>query len=145
MCILLSGLPVLIGQNEDDGVIGDCDAFVAAWLPGTEGLGITDVLFGDYNPTGRLTFSWPKNAAQMESTINVGDAVYDPLFEYGYGMDYYSPISGSGYDEWYVGIYYAVGAKVSYNGSNWENTFAHTSQVDWYPGAPGLWFWIEIE
>ena len=60
-------------------------------------------------------------------------------------MDYYSTPSGSGYDEWEIGIYYAVGAKVSYNGINWENTFAHTSQIDWYPGAPGLWFWVEIE
>ena len=143
VCILLSGRPVLIGENTNDGVLGDCDAFVAAWLPGTEGQGITDVLFGDYNPTGRLTFSWPRNETQINNRINVGDQNYDPLFEYGYGLDYYSSQAG-GLDPWETGVYYPVGAQVTYNGANWECVFAHTSQTDWYPGAPELWFWQEL-
>jgi len=68
------------------------DAFVAAWLPGSEGGGLADVLFANadgtpnYNFTGRLSFSWPANAAQVE--INVGDANYNPLFVYGFGLSY---------------------------------------------------------
>ncbi len=50
--ILLSGRPMII-----DKVIGKADAFVAAWLPGTEGDGVADVLFGDYKPTGKLSYS----------------------------------------------------------------------------------------
>ncbi|MDP9203711.1 MAG: glycoside hydrolase family 3 C-terminal domain-containing protein, partial [Gemmatimonadota bacterium] len=64
--------------------LGRCDAFVAAWLPGTEGQGVTDVLFGDYKPTGKLSFSWPRSMAQIP--INVGDKNYDPLFKYGFGL-----------------------------------------------------------
>jgi len=79
--ILFSGRPMII-----DKVLDQADAFIAAWLPGTEGEGITDVLFGDYRPTGRLSFSWPRSMAQIP--INVGDKKYDPLFRYGYGMSY---------------------------------------------------------
>jgi beta-glucosidase len=70
------------------------DSFVAAWLPGTEGKGVTDVLFrkadGKINKDfrGKLSFSWPKSACQ--SPLNVGDANYDPLFKYGYGLNYSS-------------------------------------------------------
>jgi beta-glucosidase len=67
-------------------VLGQCDAFVAAWLPGTEGQGVADVLFGDYKPTGKLSFSWPRSMAQIP--INVGDKNYDPLFKYGFGLTY---------------------------------------------------------
>jgi beta-glucosidase len=52
---------------------------VAAWLPGTEGQGVADVLFGDYKPTGKLSFTWPKAA---------GKGTADPLFAYGYGLKY---------------------------------------------------------
>lgn len=68
------------------------DAFVIAWLPGTEGVGIADVLIGDKsgNPKfdfkGRLSFSWPANAVQ--TTVNVGDQDYQPLFRYGFGLSY---------------------------------------------------------
>jgi hypothetical protein len=67
-------------------VLNDCDAFVAAWLPGTEGQGIADVLFGDYNFTGKLSHSWPRTMDQIP--INSGDANYDPLFPYGFGLAY---------------------------------------------------------
>jgi beta-glucosidase len=79
--VLLSGRPMII-----ESVLGKADAFVAAWLPGTEGQGVADVLFGDYKPTGKLTFSWPRTMAQVP--IHVGSAKYDPLFKYGYGLTY---------------------------------------------------------
>jgi beta-glucosidase len=52
--VLYSGRPMEIQP-----VLGKADAFMAAWLPGTEGAGIADVLFGDYRPTGKLSFRWP--------------------------------------------------------------------------------------
>ncbi|MEP6391707.1 MAG: glycoside hydrolase family 3 protein [Halioglobus sp.] len=58
-------------------------AFVAAWLPGSEGQGVAEVLFGDYDFTGKLSFSWPKT---VDKTPNVGDADYDPLLSYGFGL-----------------------------------------------------------
>ncbi len=79
--VLLSGRPMVI-----ENVLGKADAFLAAWLPGTEGEGVADVLFGDYKPTGKLTFSWPRTMAQIP--IHVGSPDYDPLFKYGYGLTY---------------------------------------------------------
>lgn len=81
VAILLSGRPLII---EDQ--LPHFDALLAAWLPGTEGEGVVDVLFGDYNPTGKLSFTWPRSMAQLP--INVGDGDYDPLFEYGFGLSY---------------------------------------------------------
>ncbi|HEU4832909.1 MAG TPA: glycoside hydrolase family 3 N-terminal domain-containing protein [Pyrinomonadaceae bacterium] len=77
--VLISGRPMII-----DKVIDRADAFVAAWLPGTEGRGVTDVLFGDYRFVGKLSFSWPRSMDQIP--INAGDRNYDPLFKYGYGL-----------------------------------------------------------
>ena len=79
LIVLISGRPVIIEK-----VIDKADAFVAAWLPGTEGRGVTDVLFGDFKPIGKLSFSWPRSMAQIP--INVGDQNYDPLFKYGFGL-----------------------------------------------------------
>jgi beta-glucosidase len=79
--VLLSGRPLIIND-----ALAQCDAFVAAWLPGTEGQGVADVLFGDYKPTGKLSFSWPRSMAQIP--INVGDKDYDPLFKYGFGLSF---------------------------------------------------------
>ncbi|MBN1805490.1 MAG: glycoside hydrolase family 3 C-terminal domain-containing protein [Sedimentisphaerales bacterium] len=79
--ILFSGRPMIIND-----VLDQADAFIAAWLPGTEGQGISDVLFGDYKPTGKLSFTWPKSMSQIP--INLGDSDYDPLFPYGYGLTY---------------------------------------------------------
>jgi beta-glucosidase len=64
------------GEPEEPGSIPP-DAVVAAWLPGSEGQGVADVLFGDYKPTGELSFTWPKA---------VGKGTADPLFAYGYGL-----------------------------------------------------------
>jgi beta-glucosidase len=79
--VLLSGRPMILGE-----ALTQADALVAAWLPGTEGAGVADVLFGDYKPTGKLSFSWPRSMDQIP--INVGDAKYDPLFAYGFGLTY---------------------------------------------------------
>ena len=81
LIILVSGRPMLI---EDE--IKDCDAFIAVWLPGTEGAGIADVIFGDHAPTGKLSMSWPRSMDQLP--INIGDKIYNPLFPFGYGLSY---------------------------------------------------------
>ena len=62
------------------------DAIVAAWLPGTEGEGVADVLFGDYKPTGKLSFTWPRSMSQIP--INVGDAELRPAVPFGFGLSY---------------------------------------------------------
>jgi beta-glucosidase len=77
--ILISGRPLIITST-----LSQVDAFVAAWLPGTEGRGVTDVLFGDYPFTGKLPHTWPRTIQQVP--VNVGDTVYDPLFPYGFGL-----------------------------------------------------------
>ena len=77
--ILISGRPMIIEK-----VIDKADAFVAAWLPGTEGRGVADVLFGDFKFVGKLSNSWPRSMAQIP--INVGDKNHDPLFKYGHGL-----------------------------------------------------------
>jgi beta-glucosidase len=79
--VLVSGRPLVL-----DAILADADAIVAAWLPGTEGAGVADVLFGDYAPTGRLSHSWPRSMAQVP--VNWGDPVYDPRYPYGYGLSY---------------------------------------------------------
>jgi len=79
--VLVSGRPLILGD-----ALGTADAVVAAWLPGSEGAGVADVLFGDYKPTGKLSFSWPRSTAQIP--VNVGDATYDPLFPFGFGLTY---------------------------------------------------------
>lgn len=83
--VLISGRPMILGD-----VLDASDALVAAWLPGSEGQGVADVLFGDFAPTGKLSFTWPRRVDQHP--INVGDEDYDPLFPYGYGLTY--PVRG---------------------------------------------------
>jgi len=79
--ILISGRPMIINE-----VLDESDAFLAAWLPGTEGLGISDVIFGDFDFTGKLSMTWPKSMKQIP--INYGDSSYDPLFKFGFGLSY---------------------------------------------------------
>jgi beta-glucosidase len=79
--VLVSGRPLVL-----DAILGDADAIVAAWLPGTEGAGVAEVLFGDSPPTGRLSHSWPRSTAQVP--VNWGDPAYNPLYPYGYGLSY---------------------------------------------------------
>ena len=79
--VLVVGRPMII-----DAILPLADAIVVAWLPGTEAAGITDVLFGDVHPTGKLPHSWPRSVSQIP--INYGDANYDPLYPYGHGLTY---------------------------------------------------------
>ncbi|MCO6487194.1 MAG: glycoside hydrolase family 3 C-terminal domain-containing protein [Phaeodactylibacter sp.] len=78
VAVLISGRPMILGE-----MLPYTDAMIAAWYPGTEGGGIAEVLFGDYQPSGQLTHSWPRDMAQIP--INVGDDDYAPLFEYRHG------------------------------------------------------------
>ncbi|MET8582716.1 glycoside hydrolase family 3 N-terminal domain-containing protein [Streptomyces collinus] len=77
--LIVSGRPQLIGDR-----LGRIDALVASWLPGTEGGGVADVLYGSRPFTGQLPVTWPRSAAQLP--INVGDSAYDPQFPYGWGL-----------------------------------------------------------
>ncbi|MFO7828516.1 MAG: glycoside hydrolase family 3 N-terminal domain-containing protein, partial [Bacteroidales bacterium] len=87
IAVLISGRPLIIGD-----ILPYTDAIIAAWLPGTEGDGVADIIFGNYNPMGKLTHSWPKNMEQIP--INYGDQNYDPLFEYKHGFSFF-PIRDS--------------------------------------------------
>jgi beta-glucosidase len=80
IAILVSGRPLVI-----DAILGKADAIVAAWLPGTEGAGVADVLFGDHKPTGRLSFTWPRGDS---TSFARGDAGYQTLFPFGHGLNY---------------------------------------------------------
>jgi len=79
--VLVTGRPLIL-----EPILAAADAILVAWLPGTEGNGVTDVLFGDHPPTGKLSHSWPRSMEQIP--INVGDANYDPLFPYDFGLTY---------------------------------------------------------
>lgn len=77
--IIISGRPLVI-----EPYLPLIDALVAAWLPGSEGKGVTDVLFGDYGFTGKLPRTWFKSVDQLP--MNIGDDHYDPLFPFGFGL-----------------------------------------------------------
>ena len=83
--VLISGRPMVVTDQ-----INQSDAFVAAWLPGSEGDGIAEVLFGDYNFSGKLPHSWPKSVDDFSGKYgpNYWDTTILPLFEYGYGLTY---------------------------------------------------------
>uniref|UniRef100_A0A5B7A030 Putative lysosomal beta glucosidase-like n=1 Tax=Davidia involucrata TaxID=16924 RepID=A0A5B7A030_DAVIN len=77
--IIISGRPVVIKPY-----LATIGALVAAWLPGTEGQGVADVLFGEYGFSGKLPHTWFKTVDQLP--MNVGDPHYDPLFPFGFGL-----------------------------------------------------------
>ncbi|GAB2285654.1 hypothetical protein Dimus_020095 [Dionaea muscipula] len=77
--VLISGRPVVIEPH-----LEKMDALIAAWLPGSQGQGVTDVLFGDYGFTGKLSRTWFKRVDQLP--MNFGDKDYDPLFPFGFGL-----------------------------------------------------------
>ncbi|HVY83755.1 MAG TPA: exo 1,3/1,4-beta-D-glucan glucohydrolase [Caulobacterales bacterium] len=88
--VFLSGRPLYVTPH-----INASNAFIAAWLPGSEGGGVADLLFRaprgqtQYDFRGQLSYSWPRSPDQ--TPLNVGDANYNPLFAYGYGMSYAQP------------------------------------------------------
>lgn len=77
--VVISGRPVVIQPY-----LATMEALVAAWLPGTEGQGVADLLFGDFGFTGKLARTWFKSVDQLP--MNVGDPHYDPLFPFGFGL-----------------------------------------------------------
>jgi len=77
--VLLSGRPLIL-----DSALDASDAFVAAWLPGTEGEGVADVLYGDYKPSGKLPRDWPRNNDQLDEVLTD----QNPLFRRGFGLEY---------------------------------------------------------
>jgi beta-glucosidase len=116
VAVMLSGRALYLNPQ-----INAADAFVEAWLPGSEGEGVADVLTGKHDFTGKLSFSWPKSPDQ--TPLNVGDAKYDPQFAYGFGLSYAAPaptptlpeVAGAmKYGE--KSVYYAKGS--AWNGYN---------------------------
>ncbi|GJN41515.1 hypothetical protein PR202_gn00904 [Eleusine coracana subsp. coracana] len=77
--VIVSGRPLVV-----EPYLGAMDALVAAWLPGTEGQGVADVLFGDYGFSGKLPRTWFRSVDQLP--MNLGDKHYDPLFPVGFGL-----------------------------------------------------------
>jgi beta-glucosidase len=78
VAVIVSGRPMII-----DAILDKADAIVAAWLPGTEGDGVADVLFGDYKPTGKLSFTWPRGDS---TSLERSDPGYKTLFPFGHGL-----------------------------------------------------------
>lgn len=107
--VLVSGRPMILEK-----VLHFADVIFAAWLPGTEGEGVADILFGDYQPKGILSRTWPKNMAQIP--INYGDSVYHPLYSYGFGITSFtdSPVGSPPVP---------LSAIVTSDGSHFELTF----------------------
>lgn len=120
--VFISGRPLWVNR-----ALNASDAFVAAWLPGSEGAGIADVLFADasgkarYDFTGKLPFSWPKTLDQTE--VNIGDAHYDPLFPFGYGLTYR--------DKTNLGDLSTEENFENVKGGNDEELFVGTAQAPW--------------
>jgi len=116
VAVFLSGRPLWVNRE-----INAADAFVAAWLPGSEGAGIADVLLRrpdgsvQYDFKGKLGFSWPRSATQYAN--NVGQKDYNPLFAFGFGLTYadkgdlaaLSEVSGVTGNEGAAGVFFARG------------------------------------
>jgi beta-glucosidase len=79
--LILSGRPLVLESAQQNS-----DAIVAAWLPGTEGLGVTDVLFGDARPKGKLPRTWPRDNTHLGLTVNNAQASSEPLYPFGHGL-----------------------------------------------------------
>jgi beta-glucosidase len=80
--VLLSGRPLVLGSSAVQ-----ADSLLAAWLPGSEGAGVADVLFGDHKPTGKLSFTWPQSMEQ----VPIGHGKKAPegsLYPLGFGLSY---------------------------------------------------------
>lgn len=115
--VFISGRPMWVNAE-----LNVSDAFVTAWLPGTEGAGIADVILakpgGDINFdfTGKLSFSWPRSPNQTE--VNRFDSTYDPLLPYGFGLTYSDGnILPDDLDESSKGGSHTIPAKALFNGA----------------------------
>jgi beta-glucosidase len=80
VAVLVSGRPLFV-----DDLLPQVDSFVAAWLPGSEGDGVADVLFGKWKPSGKLSFTWPRASS---TSLHLGDPGYETLFPFGSGLSY---------------------------------------------------------
>jgi len=125
-CVVLvvSGRPQIVTD-----LLGNVDALVASWLPGTEGAGVADVLFGDYNPTGKLPMTWMQSVSQQP--INDGDG-QTPLFPYGFVLSYpqgKQKTTGFRYEPWHFRF---VGSAVA------ADLHAHPGLTleEWFRAAP---------
>ncbi|MFO6448585.1 glycoside hydrolase family 3 N-terminal domain-containing protein [Erythrobacter sp. NE805] len=106
VAVFLSGRPLWVNRE-----LNAADAFVATWLPGSEGAGVADVLFGKVRPTGRLSFGWPKTCE--------GGPQGDPartLFPVGYGLPFETARAVTGLDETCAALTHDVGAAWFANG-----------------------------
>lgn len=91
VAVLVSGRPLIVSD-----ILPYTDAMIAAWLPGSEGGdGIADILFGNHNPSGQLSFSWPKDMTNFP--VNFGDDDYHPLYAYQHGLQLFPSHTGSEY------------------------------------------------
>jgi beta-glucosidase len=78
IAVIVSGRPLVI-----DEILGDADAIVAAWWPGSEGDGVADILLGSHKATGKLSFTWPSGGS---TSFRRGDAGYRVLYPFGHGL-----------------------------------------------------------
>jgi len=123
--VLVSGRPLDIAAQ-----LPNWNALLAAWLPGTEGNGVSDVLFGDYNPTGKLPSTWMQSASQQP--INDGDGK-TPLFPYGFGLSYGTASTPSAYTQ------IQAEASVAQSGTQTETTTDTGGGLDVGSIAAGDW------
>ncbi|HEY0506148.1 MAG TPA: putative glycoside hydrolase, partial [Lysobacter sp.] len=140
--VFLSGRPLWVNRE-----LNASDAFVAAWLPGSEGGGIADVLLRkpdgsvQHDFKGKLSFSWPRTAAQYAN--NVGQKDYDPLFKFGFGLTYadagdlapLSEESGVKAGQTEAGTFYARGQIPDGMAMRLNNAAGHVIQVTTLPAA----------
>ena len=108
--LLVSGRPQVITDQ-----LGEIDGLVASWLPGSEGTGVADVLFGRRPFTGRLPVSWPATVFQVP--VNVGDPIYRPLYPYGWGLR-----TDTGHDrlQAVAGTHPPAAVQTLLSGANWQ-------------------------
>ncbi len=143
VAVFLSGRPLWVNRE-----INAADAFVAAWLPGSEGAGVADVLLRDargqvaHDFKGKLSFSWPRTATQF--TNNVGQEDYDPQFAFGHGLTYgdtgdlapLPEVSGLSGEQKVAGVYFARGRAAPGTDLRLENAQGHATKVTTLPAAP---------
>jgi beta-glucosidase len=134
--LFLSGRPLWVNP-----FLNASDAFVAAFLPGTEGQGIADVLFGKHDFKGKLSFSWPRTPVQVG--LNKGSAIYDPLFPFGFGLTHKDratlpelPVDTAGVDPKRRDLFFAAGPKAP-----WELGSDKTVELRTDPGERRKVIW----